>query len=360
MKRSVTFALLFAPALFVYACSSDKTEDPPPNDNTPEGGPGTPDSPKPNDDAGTDSPTDPDSSNPNTNPIMGIGTPTAVAIFNGLYTEGPVWRGDSLYVAEYKSPGGVLIKHVPPAANTVFRNVVTATDLPLGTTFDEKTNTFVTCEVTGGGVSGGSLIRTTLAGVATPIALTFDAGGNVFDSPNDVVARKSDGTLYVTDPGYQGAPAINHIWRITPTGAVFEIALAGRPNGIALSPDDKTLYVSFTDPQVLPPEILKYPVNTDGSLGPSALFAKLPPVDSAADGVAVDSNGNVYAAVKDGVEVFKSDGTKWGKITTPKGINGLAFGGADKKTLYMTANGSDPVGSAGVYQVVVKVPGLAQ
>src|SRR5205085_10907906 len=130
----------------------------------------------------------------------------------------------------------------------------------------------------------------------------------------------------------------NHIWRISATGEVFETVSSNRPNGIALAPDDKTLYVSYSDN---PSRIDKFPLTgAGGVIGAPTKFVDISPGTNKADGLAVDTAGNVYCAVKDGVDVFKADGTKWGHIPTPanKQVNGVAFGGADKKTLYMTIN----------------------
>lgn len=122
------------------------------------------------------------------------------------------------------------------------------------------------------------------------------------------------------------------------------------PRHLALSPDEKTLYVSYTD---APSKIVKYVIAADGAIGAGTPFVAITPGDSLADGLAVDSSGNVYVALKNGVDVFKADGTKWGHITTTKIINGLAFGGADKKTLFMTSD-------TGLLQVTVKIAGLTQ
>lgn len=362
MKRRLLPLTLIIASTIVYACSSssDDPAAPAPDPTTPEGG-STPET-------STETPETsvPDTSTSDTfvpptgNPIEGIAAPANIAVFNNIYTEGPQWRGDSLYFAEAK-PDGHLLKFNPAVAASAtnpieVRSVVTAGTIPLGTTFDEKDNTFVTCEVANG-AAGAALIRTPAAGAAgsvgTPIVLTTDAGAPpMFDSPNDIVARKSDGTLYLTDPGYQNpATAGNHIWRVKPvTGEVFETAATGRPNGIGLSPDEKTLYVSFTDD---PSKVSKYPIAADGAIGAGTLFGAIVPGTALADGLAVDTSGNVYVAVNNGVDVFKADGVKWGHIPTVKIINGLAFGGADMKTLFMTSD-------TGLLQVTVKIAGLAQ
>jgi gluconolactonase len=368
-RRLLPLALVMAPALLGYACSSSddkKTEETP----TPveEASPGTDTSvPDPMDSSVADT-SKPDTSEagPSGNPIEGVVNATPIVALEGIYTEGPQWVGDGLYYSEAK-PDGHLIKFTPPSTTNIVRNVLTATNIPLGTTLDEKTNTLVTLEVNQA-TKGATLVRTPVTGAfprtGTAIVLTFDGGASIFDSPNDVVARKIDGTLYMTDPSYQaqqgGGVTTNHIWRVKPTtNVVTEIQIAGRPNGIALSPDDSSLYVSFTDPEALAaPFISKYPVNVDGSLGVAVKFVDIPPggdqdVNSLADGLAVDTSGNVYVAVRNGVEVFKPDGTKWGKINSAKIVNGLAFGGTDRKTLFMTSE-------TGLLTATVKIAGLVQ
>ena len=371
-RRLLPLALVLTPALFVYACSSSSSNNPNPTP-TPEASTGdtsmeTPDTSMVDmDSSKTDT-----SVGPSCNPIEGIAAPTVV--IPTVYFEGPQWVTDTLYLAAYGTTG-TLLKFVPsqPQGLNNPDTVRTSANVILGTTLDEKTNTLVTVEPPSGGVAGmgGMVVRTPLTGAlprtGTPIALAFDGGGGLgFDSPNDLVVRKSDGTIYMTDPGYQvadqGTVLTNHIWRIKPTTEdVFEYQVDGRPNGIGLSPDDKTLYVSFTVGATINnvvatvPNILKYPVNVDGSLGVGTKFADVSPVTSAADGLAVDSAGNVYVAVSNGVDVFKKDGSaKWGHITTTGHvINGLAFGGTDKKTLYLTSD-------TGLLSVVVKVAGLTQ
>ena len=361
-RRILPFVVIFGSLAAVYACSSSSSDAPAPAP-TPEAG-SPPDTGTTGDpdtgtlpDASTPDTSTPDTG-PNDNPIDGIAAPAAVAILNNVYTEGPQWGGDGLYFTEAKIDG-TLIRLTPPNTVDAVRGVVTAGTIPLGTTLDEKTNTLVTVEVANG-VQGAKIVRTPVTGtlLRTGTPLSLDAGV-VFDSPNDLVARKTDGTLYITDPGYQaeagGLVTNNHIWRVKPTtNEVTETVVAGRPNGIGLMPDEKTLLVSFTNPSTLPPTIMKYPVNVDGSLGVATKFADVPPNDSLADGLAIDSKGNVYVAVKNGVDVFKPNGLSlWGHITTTKVINGIAFGGADKKTLFMTSD-------TGMLTVTVKVPGQVQ
>jgi gluconolactonase len=354
-RRILPFSLVVCGAILAYACSSSNGTDtpaPPPGD---EGGGPTVDGAKPDEDSSTNPDgAKTDSSIPPTgNPIEGIAAPTAVPGFTApaVPTEGPVWHTDGLYFSTTGSPSH-LVKLTPPSTTDDI-HAVAAGSLALGNAFDPKTSTFVSCEAISLAPSPMGLTRTPLAGgPSAPITLNFDAGGGAFDSPNDLIVRK-DGTIYVTDPGYQNPATLNnHIWRVTPTGNVFETVVQGHPNGIALSLDEKTLFVSFTDPAApAMPTITKYPLAVaDGALGVGTKFTDVATAVGSLDGLAVDTGGNVYAAVVNGVDVFKADGSKWGHIPAGK-INGLAFGGADHKTLFMTSDD-------GMFQVTVKVAGI--
>lgn len=361
MKRTLLLSFMFTSAMVGYACSSENTNNPPPTPNpeagteTDTGTPGDKDS-----STQTDGNVETDGSVPSGNPIEGIAAPTVVAAFTTQYLESPAWIGNALYVSEINVPGN-LIKYDPAAAVGEQAKLVrsaAAGVILLGNAPDPKTaNAVLSIEIVDNSASG-SIVRTplaTLPATGTPITLTAtDAGGPpAFDAPNDIVVNK-DGVIYLSDPGYQNPATVNnHIWRISATGETFETVATNRPNGIALSPDEKTLYVSYSDN---PSRIDKFVLGAAGAIGAKTKFADIAPGTNTADGLAVDTGGNVYCAVKDGVDVFKADGTKWGHIPTVanRQINGLAFGGADKKTLYMTAN------SNGLLQVTVKVAGLAQ
>ena len=113
---------------------------------------------------------------------------------------------------------------------------------------------------------------------------------------------------------------MNRVFRVDPTGHTF-IADAfediPHPNGIALSPDSKTLYVGFSTPSGVAPYIRSYTLNADGTFAGYTKFVDLA-ADSAPDGFGIDTAGNLYVAAVDGVEVFKPTGEKWGVVAVPE------------------------------------------
>jgi gluconolactonase len=114
-----------------------------------------------------------------------------------------------------------------------------------------------------------------------------------------------------------------------------------RPNGIAFSPDERTLYVGAAT------SVMAYPVAEDGSVGTGETLAGFGP----ADGLAVDCAGNVYVTGDNQVHVFGPDGTAFGEIEVPEETTNAAFGGMAHKTLYITA-------STSLYSIELDVTGM--
>ncbi len=176
--------------------------------------------------------------------------------------------------------------------------------------------------------------------------------GRPFGGPNDLVVDRRGG-VYFTEPGPgagRGAapppepPLPPSVYYLPPGGsAVVRVADGFRPNGIQLSPDEKTLYVNDTGGEYL----LAFDVRPDGTAGPRRNFAKYEGVRktdtgfaSGADGLAVDSEGRVYIAVPVGVQVVSPAGMTLGVIPLPGSPQNLAFAGQDKKTLYVVGRGN--------------------
>lgn len=174
-------------------------------------------------------------------------------------------------------------------------------------------------------------------------------GGKRFNSPNDLTFR-SDGNLYFTDPpfglrGLNDDPAkelpYSGVFRVSPNGEVTLLTKElGFPNGIAFSPDERTLYVSNADARQ--PIWMSYPVNGDGSIGAGRKFFDASALVAAGgkgvpDGMRVDKLGNVFAAGPGGILILSPTGKHLGTIATGQPTANCAFGD-DGATLYITAN----------------------
>jgi gluconolactonase len=180
------------------------------------------------------------------------------------------------------------------------------------------------------------------------VVLAGDYDGKRFNSPNDATLHSS-GAIYFTDPPYglvnnMDDPAkeldFQGVYRVTPDGEVTLLTKEmERPNGIALSPDDKTLYVANSHgPR---PVIMAFPVLDDGTIGAGEVFfdaAELSKTRKGApDGMEVDEHGNVFATGPGGVLVLSPDGKHLGTLKTGEATANVAFG-EDGKTLFITAD----------------------
>ena len=184
-----------------------------------------------------------------------------------------------------------------------------------------------------------------LGGPGGKVTLADRFEGKRLNSPNDL-CRKSDGTIYFTDPPY-GLPGgfesdlreldFCGVYRLTPGGELSLVTKEmPRPNGIALSPDEKTLYVADSGDKLWK----TFPVNDDGTTGEGRLFfdASERPGPGSADGLKVDEAGRVWATGPGGVWVFDADGVPLGLIATGEACSNVAFGGPDGRDLFITSD----------------------
>ncbi|MEA2749434.1 MAG: gluconolactonase [Myxococcales bacterium] len=289
------------------------------------------------------------------NPIDGI-APAKLLIDTGVYTDGPIWSAKEgvLFFTTPLGVGGLYRVKPDGSAMKVRDGNAAAGEVPIGNTIDKAGNLL--------SIESKKIMRAGVAadaGAPTPVATGYDngeAGVTPFDTLNDAVVS-ANGTIYATDPGYFETPISNRIYHITPAGKATVVEAfddVPQPNGIALSPDGKFLYVGFTAPiKGTPPFIRKYNVNPDGTLAEHAKFTDLDN-DSLPDGIEVDQAGNVFVATKAGVTVFKADATKIGVVPIPEQPTAMAFAGADLKTLYVTTGGTK------IWELHVNVPGIVQ
>ena len=282
------------------------------------------------------------------------GVPPADTFAQGFsIIEGPVWLGGALYVSQLQGgnppPPSRLLKVVPGSPSTV----IAGNDGSNGLAILPDGDLVGAISLTG----DGSVCRIPLANPSNLMPIADLYMGERFNSPNDLAVR-SDGNIYFSDPTYQAPNPFpqmkTRVYRISPspTAAVSVIDdTLSNPNGVTLSLDENTLYVSG-------PGIYKYAVNADGSTGPRQDGVPNPQMYSGSDGMVFDCAGDLYIANNANVSVLNPSGTKVGDITiTANGVqsvSNVAFGGTDRKTLFITTLGSTP----GVFTIAMPLPGM--
>lgn len=271
------------------------------------------------------------------------------------WAEGPVWFAEHGILAWSDVPKQRLMRYIEGVGADVWRE---RTNFANGNTRDRE-GRLVSCEH-----GGRRVVRTEPDGSLTVLADHYD--GHRLNSPNDVVV-KSDGSIWFSDPDYgilsdyEGYRAEReqsgcHVYRIdATTGAVTKAADGfSRPNGLAFSPDEATLYVSDTgrshDPDG-PHHIVAFDVDTAGRLSRRRVHHVIE--DGVSDGFRVDSLGNIWTSSRGGVICLTPAGEAIGRIRVPEIVSNVAFGGPRRTRLYITATRS-------LYAIEVGVTGAAR
>lgn len=251
-----------------------------------------------------------------------------------IFTEGPVWRpSGQLFFSDIH--GNKTYKWNLKEGATPYREPSNKAN---GLAFDPQ-GRLVFCEH-----SGRRLSRIEKDGRLVTVVDRYQ--GKRLSSPNDL-AITPDGSIYFTDPPYNLPKGetreidFSGVYRLRPNG---EMQLIDKemdcPNGLAFSPDRKTLYVADTTRQ----QLWAFDVAADGSASHKRLFAEMNPTGEPGllnrpDGLKTDVKGNIYVAVVEtGVWVFDKNGRHLGVIPVPEKPANVAFGDADFRTLYITAH----------------------
>lgn len=298
---------------------------------------------------------------------------------SGVGIEGPVWhpQGFLLFSSVDRKE---IWKWTPGASPVLFRSsaLQAGARRSNGLTFEPSTGDLVVCEDGDAGMTGFGVGRYAsqrpgaLAGSRSSL-VHLSTDGKRFHGPNDCIVD-SQGQVYFTDPWYGasrgGSNDLGSVYGLyvrSPQGSVSLISAdfnapasqtpyawevgKGSPNGLALSPDESKLYVAVTALN----SVFVFTRSGQGHFQNKAVFSSnvVSP-----DGLKVDEGGLVYVATKDGIVVLKPDGATLGTIALPAasgigsvGASNVAFGGADFKTLFATADGNK------IYRIRLKAKG---
>jgi gluconolactonase len=276
-----------------------------------------------------------------------------------VFTEGPVWvkeSGGALLFSDI--PNNRIMKWTPDGKVSEFRKPSGYTGPPApegafvgsnGLTLD-KEGRLIICEH-----GNRRVTRLDKDGKVTVLADKYQ--GKRLNSPNDAV-YKSDGSLYFTDPQYglfdekKKELDFQGIYRLSADGRLQLLNKElSRPNGLAFSPDEKTLYVANSDPEKK--LWMAYDVAGSGTLSNGRVFSDVmaEKEEGLPDGLKVDTQGNVYCTGPGGVWIFSSDGKHLGTIKPAEVPANCHWGDADGKTLYMTAR-------KGLYRIRLNAAGI--
>jgi len=256
-------------------------------------------------------------------------TQAGVERFGGdfAFTEGPVWvTKDGGYLLFSDIYNSKTMKMSQQNQASMYHGFTNAGN---GNSMDAQGRLY-TAERDGHRVS-----RLELNGEVTVVAGQYE--GKRLNSPNDVVVRK-DGQIYFSDPASAAVLEkreldFNGVYHVSPDGKVSLVAKMTRPNGVALTPDGKTLYVADTSER----KIMAYDLDADGNTSHERVF--ISGINGGPDGLRVAANGNVYIAAGP-VYIFSPQGKLLNSISFPEVAANCEFGGPDLKTLFVTARTS--------------------
>lgn len=267
-----------------------------------------------------------------------------------VWTEGPVWLEKNQALLFSDVPKNTIFQWKEKEGVTVFLKPSGYTGLgeyshepgSNGLTIDSQGN-LIACEHGDRRISSMSLEK---GGKRT---LSDSYRGKRLNSPNDVAIHPVSGEVYFTDPPYGLAKNADDPTREQPHFGVYRIRKNGetellvsdltRPNGIAFSPDGKTLYVAVSDPQRA--HIMAYPVQADGTTGPGKILYDATPLvrqglPGLPDGLKLDRQGNIWTTGPGGVLILNAQGKLLGRIDTGRPTANCAWG-EDGTVLYITA-----------------------
>lgn len=258
---------------------------------------------------------------------------------DNTFAEGPAWSPEG-YLVFSDVPSNRIWKLDTGEEPEILRG---DSEGASGNAFDARGRLY-TCES-----RGRRLVRQNASGRVEVVADEWE--GKRLNGPNDVVVRR-DGHIYFTDPAFGSASDtreldFNGVFHVTGRGQMELVGrYEGRPNGIALSPDGRTLYVAISDDR----QVRAYDLDGEGKASGERLLVD--GIDGPPDGMTVDEKGNLYVAAND-LAVYTAEGELLGTVKMPEKPSNCAFGGPDFETLYVTARTT-------VYAIRLGVKGVVQ
>jgi gluconolactonase len=273
-----------------------------------------------------------------------------------LWVEGPAWVKDGGYLLFSDIPRNAIWKWKEGQGKSIFLQPSGLADKDKAAKLREPGTNGLRIDARGRLVAcdhGNRAVWRMDLGTKKKTVLVNRSDGKRFNSPNDLVFTR-DGRIYFTDPPYglmlKGAKDDETPGREMDYCGIYSLSEDGkqvtlltkemsRPNGLALSPDEKTLYVANSDPKEA--VWMAFPVKDDGTLGKGRVFYDstkwVPGKKGLPDGMKADAAGNLFATGPGGVLVFSPDGTLLGVFETGVPTANCAFGD-DGRTLYVAAD----------------------
>ena len=263
------------------------------------------------------------------------------------FTEGPMWNHVEKHLIFSDMPGNIMRKWTLDGGFQTFRQ---PSNMANGNFYDRE-GRLVTCEH-----ATSRVTRTELDGSITVLATHYD--GKELNSPNDIIV-KSDGSIFFTDPSfgrmeYYGIPRdpeldFRGVYRLDPESGDLTLLASDfdQPNGLCFSADESQLFVNDT----MKNHIRVFDMNADGSVSNSRVWAELTgDREGVADGMKIDSKGNLCTTGPGGIHYFAPDATSLGVIYVPEGVTNFTWGEDDLCSIFITA-------ATSLYRVRVVVPG---
>lgn len=253
-----------------------------------------------------------------------------------VFTEGPVWN-DAGYFLFSDIPDNKIYKYIPEQGVEVFTDSsFNSNGLAYAPNGD-----LLACEHGARSISqyDNNKNRTQLVG---------QYGEKRLNSPNDLAVHSS-GAIYFTDPpwGLEGLDddpakelAFNGLYLLKDSSLLLQDSSMFRPNGLALSPDEKYLYVGETQKGEKPKKLwYRYEIGDSLRLTNRMIFAEAPnsEIEGSPDGMKTDKDGNLFCTGPGGILIFNDEGKYLGLIRLPKLPSNCAFGGKNNELLMVTA-----------------------